>query len=58
MVLRTVFSEGPQIFSLKEQVVEYRTQYMRMKEFNPVKQHYDNEILFGTHNGVKTVMVK
>lgn len=56
-MFRKMFSKRPQVFSMPEQVKEYRVQCMRMEEFDIVKKKFDSEILVGTHNGVNTVVV-
>lgn len=57
-LLKEIFAERPQVFSLPERVKEYRIQYMRMEELEPVKKHFDSEIMLGTHNGIETCVVK
>lgn len=57
-LLKEIFAERPQVFSLPERVKEYRIQCMRMEEFEPVKKHFDSEIMLGTHNGIETCVVK
>ena len=56
-VIKEVFTERPNVFSHPEMVKEYRIQCMRMDEFEPVKKHFDSEILSGTYNGVETCVV-
>ena len=51
------FAKRPQVFSLPDLVKEYRIQCMRVNELEPVKRHFDSEILSGTHNGIKTCVV-
>lgn len=57
-IFRGAFAKRPQVFSLPNQVKEYRVQCLRMDEFEQVKNHYDKEIMGGTHGGVKTVVVR
>lgn len=57
-IFRELFAERPQVFTLPDMVKEYRTQCMRMEEFEPIKNHFDSQILAGTHNGVETCIVK
>lgn len=52
--MRRNFSLKPNTFSIRELVAEYRIQCMRMEEMEPIKKHYDSELLAGTHNGVFT----
>ena len=56
--IRETFAKRPQIFSVPDTVKEYRIQCMRMKEFEPVKNHFDSEILLGTYNGIETCVFK
>lgn len=56
-LLRETFAERSQVFSLPEMVKEYRIQCMRMEEFEPVKKHFDSEIIAGTHNGLETCVI-
>ena len=57
-LLNETFAERPQVFSLPEMVKEYRIQCMRMEEFEPIKKHFDSEIMAGTHNGIETCVIK
>lgn len=54
---RSMFSRRPQVFSLPEQVKEYRIQSLRMEEFNDIKKKMDAEILAKTYNGLKTCLI-
>jgi len=56
-ILKESFSVRPQVFSAPEMVKEYRIQCMRMEEFEPVKNHFNSEIMTGTHNGISTCVV-
>lgn len=53
-LLKEAFAERPQIFCIPELVKEYRVQCMRVEEFEPVKNHFDSEIMSKTHNGIET----
>ena len=57
-IFKELFAEKPQVFSLPEMVKEYRIQCMRVEEFRFVKNHFDSEIMSGTHNGIETCVVK
>lgn len=57
-ILKETFAERPQVFLIPELVKEYRIQCIRMEEFEPVKNHFDSEIISGTHNGIETCVVK
>lgn len=52
------FAERPQAYLTPKMVKEYRIQCMRMEEFEPMKSHFDSEIMAGTHNGIETCVVK
>ena len=57
-IFKESFAERPQIFLIPEMVKEYRIQCIRMEEFEPVKNHFNSEIMSGTHNGIETCVVK
>lgn len=57
-IFKEAFAERPQVFSLPEMVKEYRIQCMRMEEFEPVKNHFNSEIMLGTHNGIETCVIE
>lgn len=57
-IFKESFAERPQIFLVLEMVKEYRIQCIRMEEFEPVKNHFNSEIMSGTHNGIETCVVK
>lgn len=57
-IFKESFSERPQVFLSPEMVKEYRIQCIRMEEFEPVKNHFNSEIMSGTHNGIETCVVK
>ncbi len=57
-ILKETFAERPQVSLIPEMVKEYRIQCIRMEEFEPVKNHFDSEIMSGTHNGSETCVVK
>lgn len=57
-ILKETFAERPQVSLIPEMVKEYRIQCIRMEEFEPVKNHFDSEIMSGTHNGIETCVVK
>lgn len=57
-ILKETFVERPQVSLIPEIVKEYRIQCLRMEEFEPVKNHFDSEIMSGTHNGIETCVVK
>ena len=57
-ILKETFAERPQVSLIPEMVKEYRIQCIRMEEFEPVKNHFDSEIMSGTNNGIETCVVK
>lgn len=57
-IFKEIIAERPQMLLIPEMVKEYRVQCMRAEEFKPVKNHFDSEIMRGTHNGIETCVVK
>ena len=57
-IFRQNFSKYPQTFQQPEMVAMYRMLQMKMSEFEPVKAHFDHEILAGTCDGIETCIVK
>jgi len=57
-IFRSSFAESPKAFTTYKMIGLYRMLELKMKEFEPVKAHFDNEILTGGHRGVKTCIVK
>lgn len=57
-VFRQNFKETPAAFIEKDTVALYRMLLLKMREFEPVKNHFDKQILAGTHMGVYTCAVK
>lgn len=58
MIFRDLFKKRPQVFSLPDQVAYYRMLQFKQAEFEPIKKHYDNEIMSGTHNGIITCVIE
>lgn len=56
-IFREQFAKRPSVFTLPENVEQYRTQCLRSKEFDPVKKHFDYELLSNTYNGVETCVI-
>lgn len=56
-IFREQFAKRPSVFTLPENVERYRTQCLRSKEFDPVKKHFDYELLSNTYNGVETCVI-
>ena len=57
-IFRECFKRTPQAFQSKPMVGQYRMLQMKMKEFEPVRKHFDKQIMAGTHEGVYTCSVK
>lgn len=57
-IFRQCFKANPKAFQSKESVAIYRMLQLKEKEFEPIKKHFDSEILAGTHNGIFTCVVK
>lgn len=57
-VFKECFKENPPAFTSSDMVGYYRMLQLKMQEFEPVKAHFDSQILSGTHNGISTCAVK
>ena len=57
-IFRQCFKTNPKAFQSKESVAIYRMLQLKEKEFEPIKKHFDSEILAGAHNGIFTCVVK
>lgn len=57
-IYRRCFPENPSAFISPEMVAKYRMLQMRMREFEPIKQHFDRQILSGTFEGITTCAIK
>ena len=57
-IFRQCYKTNPKAFQSKECVAIYRMLQLKEKEFEPIKKHFDSEILAGTHNGIFTCVVK
>lgn len=57
-IFRTSFAKRPEVFKTYKMVGMYRMLQLKMKEFEPIKEHFDSEILSGKHRGIKTCIVK
>jgi hypothetical protein len=55
---RELFALRPPVFALKEHVAMYRMLQLKERELSDIKNHYDNELLAGTTNGVLTCIVE
>lgn len=57
-IFRENFMKRPPVFSLPENVAQYRMLQMRSKEFESIKAHFDTQIMSCAHEGVTTCIVK
>ena len=57
-IFRRCYKTNPKAFQSKESVAIYRMLQLKEKEFEPIKKHFDSEILAGTHSGIFTCVVK
>lgn len=57
-IYKKCFKKNPIAFKSPIMVSTYRTLQLKMREFEPIKKHFDNEIMSGTHNGVATFIIK
>jgi len=56
-IFRHNFKNNPAAFMAPDMVAMYRMQQMKVQEFEPVKQHFDTQILAGTYTGIVTCAV-
>lgn len=57
-IFRQNFKENPSAFLTPDMVGMYRMLQLKMQEFEPIRKHFDSQILANTYNGVKTCAVK
>lgn len=57
-IFRQNFKDNPSAFLTPDMVGMYRMLQLKMKEFEPVKKHFDSQILANTYDGVTTCAVK
>ena len=57
-IFRECFKRTPQAFQTRPMVGQYRMLQMKMKEFEPVRKHFDKQIMGGSQEGVYTCVVK
>lgn len=57
-IFRKCFKDNPQAFIQADMIGMYRMLELKMKEFEPIKAHFDSQIMTGTYNGVHTCAVK
>ena len=52
------FKMNPEAFKSPLMIGMYRMLQLKMREFEPIKSHFDQEIMTGTNNGVVTCVIK
>lgn len=57
-IYKESFKNNPDAFKSPLMVGMYRMLQLKMNEFEPIKSHFDKEIMAGTHNGVVTCVIK
>lgn len=57
-IFRNNFNKNPIAFKSINMVGMYRMLQLKMNEFEPIKSHFDNEILNGNHEGIATCVIK
>ena len=57
-IFRQNFKDNPNAFLTPDMVGMYRMLQLKMQEFEPVKKHFDSQILANTYDGVTTCAVK
>ncbi|MFA5634615.1 MAG: SEC-C metal-binding domain-containing protein [Anaerovoracaceae bacterium] len=56
-IYKECFKKNPVAFRAPMMVGMYRMLQLKMREFDPIKSHFDKEIMAGTHNGVATCVI-
>lgn len=56
-IFQQCFKKKPSVFQSPQMVSLFRVSQLRLKEFEPIKQHFDSEILAGTYNGIETCVI-
>lgn len=56
-IQRTLFKEYQEAFSDPKLVAIYRMLVLKQSEFQPIKKHFDQQILQGTHQGIFTCSI-
>jgi hypothetical protein len=57
-IYKECFKKNPVAFKSPLMVGMYRMLQLKMQEFEPVKSHFDKEIMAGTHSGIATYVIK
>ncbi len=57
-IFQNCFKENPAAYIDTKSVAQYRMLQLKKEEFEPIKKHFDSEIMAGTNNGVRTCSIK
>ncbi len=57
-IFRGCFKENPAAFQDRSSVAMYRMLEMKSKEFEPIKTHFDAQIMAGTYDGITTCAIQ
>lgn len=57
-IFQSNFRENPMAFQSPEMIDMYRMLQLKMQEFEPVKQHFDSQIIGNTVEGVSTCAIR
>lgn len=57
-IFRSNFKENPAVFLSMDMVGMYRIFQLKEQEFEPIKSHFDEQIMAGTFDGVVTCAIK
>jgi len=57
-IFKVRFRKNLEAFKSIKIIGIYRMLQFKIDEFEPIKAHFDNEILTGTHRGIATCVVK
>lgn len=57
-IYKECLKKNPVAFKSTTMVGMYRMLQLKMREFEPIKSHFDKEIMSNTHNGIATYCVK
>lgn len=57
-IYQECFKKNPVAFKTPSMIGMYRMLQLKMQEFEPIKSHFDKEIIACTHNGIATCVIK
>ena len=55
---RANFKNNPKAFMSPDMVAMYRMLQLKQQEFEPIKEHFDSQIIAGTYKGIYTCSIK